>query len=160
MLSCSLLLFMMTTFRNSAQDGTKFYVKNPSDDVLESLYKLRVLESAQQKTVLELYDMEIHQKTSVPNYQKVENMVKRSMNQKLRLRKFDAKHGRTESGAVVKSGKGIIGVEGGRGICYQWKEKGQCSQGDRCSFRHETEDRAQKPAHTTPPHLPSRSHTR
>ena len=31
--------------------------KNPSDDVLESLYKLRIRESAQLKTVLELYDM-------------------------------------------------------------------------------------------------------
>ena len=39
------------------------------------------------------------------------------------------------------------GVEGGKGTCYQWKEKGQCSQGDRCSFRHESNDRAQKPDH-------------
>ena len=44
--------------------------KIPSDDILESLYKLRIRESAQLKTVLELYDMEIHQKISVPNYQK------------------------------------------------------------------------------------------
>ena len=36
--------------------------KIPPDDVLESLYKLRVRESDQLKTVLELYDMEIHQK--------------------------------------------------------------------------------------------------
>ena len=36
--------------------------KIPSDDILESLYKLRIRESAQLKTVLELYDMEIHQK--------------------------------------------------------------------------------------------------
>ena len=44
--------------------------KFPSDDVLECLYKLRIRESAQHKTVLELYDMEIHQKMSMPNYQK------------------------------------------------------------------------------------------
>ena len=31
----------------------------PSDDILESLYKLRICGSAQLKTVLELYDMEI-----------------------------------------------------------------------------------------------------
>ena len=36
--------------------------KIPSDDILESLYKLRIRESAQLKTVLDLYDMEIHQK--------------------------------------------------------------------------------------------------
>ena len=47
--------------------------KNPSDEVLESLYKLRIRESDKLKTVLELYDMEIHQKIPVPNYQKVEN---------------------------------------------------------------------------------------
>ena len=36
--------------------------KIPLDDVLESLYKLRIRESDQLKTVLALYDMELHQK--------------------------------------------------------------------------------------------------
>ena len=49
----------------------------PSDGILESLYKLRIRGSAQLKTVLELYDMEIHQKISVPNDQKLKTMVKR-----------------------------------------------------------------------------------
>ena len=44
--------------------------KISSDDILESLYRLRIRESAQLKTVLELYDTEIHQKISMPNYQK------------------------------------------------------------------------------------------
>ena len=39
----------------------------PPDDVLESLYNLRILEPDQLKTVLELYDMEIHQKISTNN---------------------------------------------------------------------------------------------
>ena len=47
--------------------------RNPPDDVLESLYKLSIRESAQLKTVLELYDMEIHQKISMPNDQKFED---------------------------------------------------------------------------------------
>ena len=47
--------------------------KIPSDDILDSLCKLRISESAQLKTVLELCDMEIHQKISVPNYQKLKN---------------------------------------------------------------------------------------
>ena len=110
--------------------------KIPSDEILESLYKLRIRESAQLKTVLELYDMEIHQKISISNYQKLKTMVKRSVDQKLRLRNFDAGHW---SRIVRRSG-----VEGRKGTCYQWKEKGQCSQGDRCSFRHETQDCAQK----------------
>ena len=58
--------------------------KIPSDDVLESLYKLRIRESAQLKTVLELCDMESHQKISMPNYQKLKTMVKRT-----KIRNFD-----------------------------------------------------------------------
>ena len=81
--------------------------KIPSDDVFESLYRLRIRESAQLKTVLELYNMEIHQKISMPNYQKLKTMVKRRKDQKLRLRSFDARHGRIETGAVVKNRKGF-----------------------------------------------------
>ena len=116
----------------------------PSDDVLESLYKLRIRESAQLKTVLELSDMEIHQKISMPNCQKLKTMVKRSINQKLRSRNIDARHGKIETGALVKNRKGLSGVEGGKGTWYQWKEKGQCSKGHQCTFRHESDDRAQK----------------
>ena len=76
--------------------------KIPSDDVLESLYKLRIRVSVQLKTVLELYDREIHQKISVHHNQKLKTMVKSSINQKLRLRNFDARHERMESGAVER----------------------------------------------------------
>ena len=43
--------------------------KIPPDDVLGRLYKLRTRESEKVKTVLEFYDMEIHQKISMPDYQ-------------------------------------------------------------------------------------------
>ena len=77
--------------------------KIPSDDVLESLYKVRTRESAQLKTVVALYDMKIHHKTSMPNYQKkLKTMVKRSTDQKLRMRNFDARHGRIETAAVAR----------------------------------------------------------
>ena len=36
--------------------------KIPPDDILEGLYKLRIRESDKLKTVLELYDLETHQK--------------------------------------------------------------------------------------------------
>ena len=39
----------------------------PSDEILESLYKLRIWESEKLKTVLDLYNVEIHQKISRPN---------------------------------------------------------------------------------------------
>ena len=51
--------------------------KIPSDYVLEGLYKLRIRESEQLKTVLELYEMEVHQKISMPNYQQLKTMVKK-----------------------------------------------------------------------------------
>ena len=78
----------------------------PPDDVLESLYKLSIRESDQLKTVLELYDMEIHQKISMPNCQKLKTMVKKSTDQKLLLPNFDAMHGRNETGAMIKNRKG------------------------------------------------------
>ena len=119
--------------------------KIPSDCILESLYKLKIRESDQLKTVLELYDMEIHHKISMPNYQTLKTMVKRSIDQKLRWRNFDARHGKFETGAVVKNREGLSGVEGGKGTCYRWNEKSQCSKGDQCSFGHESNGRAQKP---------------
>ena len=77
--------------------------KIPPDDVLESLYNLRIRESDQLRTVSELYDMEIHPNISKPDYQKLRTMVKRSIDQKLRLRKFYARNERIETGALVTS---------------------------------------------------------
>ena len=39
----------------------------PSDDISESSYKLRIRESGKLRTVLELYNMEIHQKKAGPD---------------------------------------------------------------------------------------------
>ena len=88
-----------------------FMTKIPPDDAVESLYKLRVRESDQLKTVLKLFDMEIHQKISMLDYQNLKTMVKRSTDQKLRLRNFDARHERVETGAVVTNRRGRCGVE-------------------------------------------------
>ena len=119
--------------------------KNPFDNILESLYKLRIRESLQLKIVLELYDMEFHQMISMPNCQKLKTMVKRRIAQKLRLRNFDARHGKIETEAVIKNRKGLSGVEGGNGVCYQRQEERPESEGNQCSFRHESNDHAQKP---------------
>ena len=63
------LFFEMMTFKNSIRNGTEFFSipKIPSDDILEVLYKLRIRESEKLKTVLELYNMEIHQKKAGPD---------------------------------------------------------------------------------------------
>ena len=64
--------------------------KIPIDDVLESLYKLSTRESDQLRTVLELYDLENHQKKTMLDYRKLKTMVKGSIDQKVRIRNFDA----------------------------------------------------------------------
>ena len=51
--------------------------KIPSDDILEGLYKPRIRESEKLKTVLELYNMEIHQKKTGPDYHRLKTMVKK-----------------------------------------------------------------------------------
>ena len=47
--------------------------KIPHDDIFEGLYKLRIRESEKLKTVLELYDLETHQKKLGPDYHRFEN---------------------------------------------------------------------------------------
>ena len=51
--------------------------KIPHDDILEGLYKLRIRESEKLKTVLELYDLETHQKKRGPDYHRLKTMVKK-----------------------------------------------------------------------------------
>ena len=77
--------------------------KIPPDDILEGLYKLRIRESEKLKTVLELYDLEIHQKKAGPDYHRLKTMVKRSIEQDLRNRNFGARNGNYGRNAVVKN---------------------------------------------------------
>ena len=62
--------------------------KIPHDDILEGLFKLRIRESEKLKTVLELYDLEIHQKKAGPDCHRLKTMVKRSIEQDLRNKNF------------------------------------------------------------------------
>ena len=62
--------------------------KIPHDDILEGLYNLRIRESEKIKTVLELYNLEIHQKKSEPDYHRLKTMVKRSIEQEIRNKNF------------------------------------------------------------------------
>ena len=75
----------------------------PSDDILEGLYKLRIRESEKLKTVLELYNMEIHQKKAGPDYHRLKTMVKRSIEQNLRIKNFEARNGIYETNGVVRN---------------------------------------------------------
>ena len=84
--------------------------KVPTDDVLDSLYKLRIRASDQLKSGLGLYELEIHQKISKLDYQKLSTTVKRSIDQRMKSRNFQARNERNETGAVVKTRRDKSGV--------------------------------------------------
>ena len=80
-------------------------------------------------------------------------MVKRRKDQKLRLRNFDARHGKIETGAVVKNRKRLSGVGGGKGTGYQWKENANVRRetsavsGMRVTIVQPNKNRIQMPPH-------------
>ena len=127
----------------------------PSVDILESLYKLRKRVSEKLKTVLELYDLETHQKKAGPDYHRLKTMVKRSIEQEVRNKNFGIRNGNFEKNAVVKNQGTKQRVQRILGDCWQWKTNRQCVKGDSCSFRHDINKRAK----STQPNPSPRSST-
>ena len=115
--------------------------KIPPDDILEGLYKLKIRESEKLQTVLELYDLEIHQKKIGPDYHRLKTMVKRSIEQETRKKNFGARNGNYEKNAVVKNQGTKQSVQRILGDCWQWETNGKCVKGDNCSFRHDINKR-------------------
>ena len=118
----------------------------PSGDTLEGLYKLRIRESEKLKTVLELYNMEIHQKKAGLDYHRLKTMV-RSIEQNFRMKNFEARTGNYKTSAVVKNQEVKQREHKSLRDCWHWKADGRCSKGDGCSFRHDTNKR-EKPTQT------------
>ena len=79
--------------------------KIPHDDILEGLYKLRIREFDKLKTVLELYDLEIHQKKLGPDYHRLKTIVKRSIEHEIRNNNVGNRNGNFEKNVVVKNQK-------------------------------------------------------
>ena len=111
------------------------------DDILEGLYKSRIRDSAKLKTVLELYDLETHQKKLGPDYHRLKTVVKRSIEQEIRNKNFGARNGNYEKNAVVKNQGTKQRVQRILGDCWQWETNGQCVKGNNCSFRHDLNKR-------------------
>ena len=109
--------------------------KIPPGDILEGLYKLRIRESEKLKTVLELYDLEIHQKKLGPDYHRLKTMVKRNIEPDIRNKNFGARNGNMRN-AVVKNQGTKQRVQRILGDCWQWEFNGQCVKGDNFSSRH------------------------
>ena len=123
----------------------------PSDDILEGLYKLRIRESDKLKTVLELYDLETHQKKLGPDYHRLKTIVKRNIEQEIRNKNFGARSGNFEKNAVVKNQGTKQRVQRILGDCWQWETNGQCVKGNNCSFRHDMNKRGKSsPSNPSP----------
>ena len=113
---------------DSKCDGTLLSMtKIPPDDILGGLYKLRIRKSEKLKTVLELYDLEIHQKKMGPDYHRLKTMVKRSIEQEIRNKNFGIRNGNYEKNAVVKNQGTKQRVQRILGDCWQRETNGQCS---------------------------------
>ena len=115
--------------------------KIPHGDILEGLYKLRIRESEKLKTVLELYDLETHQKKLGLDYHRLKTKVKRSIEQEIRNKNFGSRNGNFEKNTVVKNQETKQRGQRILGDCWQWETNGQCSRGDNCSFRHDINKR-------------------
>ena len=115
--------------------------KIPHDDILEGLYKLRIRESEKLKTVLELYDLETHQKKLGPDCHRLKIMVKRSIEQEIRNKNFgpEAEILRRTLWSRIHGTKQR--VQRILGDCWQWETNGQCVKGNNCSFRHDMNKR-------------------
>ena len=86
--------------------------------------------------------MEVHQKKAGPDYHRLKTLVKRSIEQNLRMKNFEARNGNYETSAVVKNQRTKQREQRCLGDRWQWKANGQCSKGDTCSFRHDMNKRA------------------
>ena len=125
--------------------------KIPSDDILEGVCKLRIRESEKLETVLELCNMEIHQKKAGPGCRRLKTMVKREVLIKICetiILKPEMEIMRQTPWSRIR-GQNSVGQRT-PGKCWQ------CSKGDNCSFRDDMKKRGK----TTHPNPCPRSSTR
>ena len=92
-------------------------------------------------TVLELYDLETHQKKLGSDCHRLKTMVKTSIEQEIRNKNFGNRNGNFDKNAVVKNQRTKQRVQKIFGDCWQWETDGQCVKGDNCSFRHDLNKR-------------------
>ena len=85
--------------------------------------------------------MEIHQKKLGPDYHRLKTMVKRSIEQDLRIKSFEARNGNYGRNAVVDNQGTKQREQRTLGDCWQLETNGQCVKGDNGSFRHDMNKR-------------------
>ena len=132
----------------------------PSDDILESLYKLRIRASEKLKTVLQLYDLERHKKKLGPEYHKMKTMVKRSIEQDVDKRAKMTQQNPSPSSFMQQNERNASRTRSPRGKSpngrkFRWpckdylkgtctvapsKTKSGCRFGEKCSYAHRQVD--------------------
>ena len=96
--------------RNDDMQEFDSMTKIPSDDILESFYKLTIRESDK------------------PDYHRLTTMVKRRIEQNLRMMNFEARNGNCERNAVVKNSGTKQREQTSLENCWKWQANGQCSK--------------------------------
>ena len=103
--------------------------------------------------------MEIHQKKAGPDYHRLKTSVKRSVEHNPRFN-FEARNGNYETNAVVKKQETKQREQRTPGDCWQWKANGQSSEGDKCSFWHDINKRANMTQSNLSPSSSTRSRSK
>ena len=82
--------------------------KVPTDDVLKNLYKWRIHESDQLKTVSETHEIEIHQKMSKPEYWRLKNYGEENFRTKDQVRKLSGQKREERNRSSVQESEGEV----------------------------------------------------
>ena len=78
----------------------------PSDELLEVLYKSKLQNYVERRTLMPLHDQAVVRNKGEPNYQQLKTSVKLHIDQMMRNRNFGARNDVVERGSVTKSQKG------------------------------------------------------
>ena len=96
-----------------------------------------------QKIVLEFQEQDIEQHYSQTSCQKLKIMMKRCLDQKIRVRNCEVRNEIIDTGAPAKdkNRRKEVSVERKQGECHQWRAKTLCEKGDACNSRHDENKR-------------------
>ena len=89
-----------------------------------------------------------------------DRMVKRSIEQNLRIKNFEARNRNFETNIVIQNQGTKQREQRTPGDCWQWETNGQCSEGDNCSFRHDINKRAKSTQPNPSPRSSARQNER
>ena len=100
--------------------------QSPSDDILERLYKVRIREYEKLKTVLELYNMDIHQKKAGPECHRLKTMGKKEVSSRIwewriwsqKSKIWNKRRGQESDGKTVwtKKSRRLLAMENQRAV--------------------------------------------